>query len=79
MALFEKVRDAIVRELSVPESKVTEDASFDGDLSADSLDVVELIMALEDEFDVEIPEEDAEKMRTVGDAVRYLESKGVGA
>ena len=79
MALFEKVRDAIVRELSVPESKVTEDASFDGDLSADSLDVVELIMALEDEFDVEIPEEDAEKMRTVGDAVRYLESKGVSA
>jgi acyl carrier protein len=78
MALFEKVRDVIVRELSVPESKVTEEASFDGDLSADSLDVVELVMALEDEFDVEIPEEDAEKIRTVGDAVRYLESKGVG-
>jgi acyl carrier protein len=78
MALFEKVRDVIVRELSVPESKVTEEATFDGDLSADSLDVVELVMALEDEFDVEIPEEDAEKIRTVGDAVRYLESKGVG-
>jgi acyl carrier protein len=77
MALFEKVRDVIVRELSVPESKVTENASFDGDLSADSLDVVELVMALEDEFDVEIPEEDAEKIRTVGDAVRYLETKGV--
>jgi acyl carrier protein len=77
MALFEKVRDVIVRELSVPESKVTENASFDGDLSADSLDVVELVMALEDEFDVEIPEEDAEKIRTVGDAVRYLEAKGV--
>jgi len=77
MALFEKVRDVIVRELSVPESKVTENASFDGDLSADSLDVVELVMALEDEFDVEIPEEDAEKIRTVGDAVRYLEVKGV--
>ncbi|HUS80358.1 MAG TPA: acyl carrier protein [Armatimonadota bacterium] len=77
MALFEKVRDVIVRELSVPESKVTENASFDGDLSADSLDVVELVMALEDEFDVEIPEEDAEKIRTIGDAVRYLEVKGV--
>jgi acyl carrier protein len=79
MALYEKVRDVIVRELSVPESKVTEEATFDGDLSADSLDVVELVMALEDEFDVEIPEEDAEKIRTVGDAVRYLEAKGVGA
>ena len=78
MALFEKVRDVIVRELSVPESKVSEEATFDGDLSADSLDVVELVMALEDEFDVEIPEEDAEKIQTVGDAVRYLESKGVG-
>lgn len=78
MALFEKVRDVIVRELSVAESKVTEEATFDGDLSADSLDVVELVMALEDEFDVEIPEEDAEKIRTVGDAVRYLEAKGVG-
>lgn len=77
MALFEKVRDVIARELSVAESKVTEEATFDGDLSADSLDVVELVMALEDEFDVEIPEEDAEKIRTVGDAVRYLEAKGV--
>ncbi len=75
MALFEKVKEVIVRELSVPESKVTENASFDGDLSADSLDVVELVMALEDEFDVEIPEEDAEKIQTVGDAVRYLEAK----
>ncbi len=78
MALFEKVRDVIVRELSVPESKVTEEATFDGDLSADSLDVVELVMALEDEFDVEIPEDDAEKIRSVGDAVRYLEAKGIG-
>lgn len=76
MALFEKVKEVIVRELSVPESKVTEAATFDGDLSADSLDVVELVMALEDEFDIEIPEEDAEKIRTVGDAVRYLEEKG---
>jgi len=76
MALFEKVKEVIVRELSVPESKVTESATFDGDLSADSLDIVELVMALEDEFDVEIPEEDAESIKSVGDVVRYLQDKG---
>ena len=79
MALFERVKEVIVKQLSVPESKVTESASFNGDLSADSLDLVELIMALEDEFKVEIPEEDAEKIQTVGDAVRYLEEKGGSA
>ncbi len=78
MALFERVKEVIVRELSVPESQVTENATFDGDLRADSLDVVELVMALEDEFDIEIPEEEAEKIRTVGDTVRYLEEKQVG-
>jgi acyl carrier protein len=78
LALFERVKEVIVKQLSVPESKVTESASFNGDLSADSLDLVELIMALEDEFKVEIPEEDAEKIQTVGDAVRYLEEKGIG-
>jgi len=78
MALFERVKEVIVRELSVPESQVTEDATFDGDLRADSLDVVELVMALEDEFDIEIPEDEAEKIRTVGDTVRYLEEKQVG-
>lgn len=75
MALFEKVKEVIVRELQVPESKVTESASFDGDLSADSLDVVELVMALEDEFDIEIPEDDAEKIQTVRQAVEYIEAK----
>ena len=75
MALFEQVKEVIVRELSVPESWVTESATFEGDLKADSLDVVELVMALEDEFDVVIPEEDAQKIQTVGDAVRYLEEK----
>lgn len=75
MALFEQVKEVIVRELSVPESWVTESATFEGDLKADSLDVVELVMALEDEFDVDIPEEDAQKIQTVGDAVRYLEEK----
>ena len=77
MALFERVKEVIVRELAVPESQVTEEASFDGDLKADSLDVVELIMALEDEFDLEIPEEDAERITTVGAVVGYLEEKGV--
>ncbi len=75
MALFEQVKEVIVRELSVPESWVTESATFEGDLKADSLDVVELVMALEDEFDVDIPEEDAQNINTVGDAVRYLEEK----
>ena len=77
MALFERVKEVIVRELAVPESQVTEEATFDGDLKADSLDVVELVMALEDEFDLEIPEEDAEQITTVGAAVRYLEEQGV--
>ncbi len=77
MALFERVKEVIVRELAIPESQVTEEATFDGDLKADSLDVVELIMALEDEFDLEIPEEDAEQITTVGAAVRYLEEQGV--
>ena len=77
MALFEQVKEVIVRELSVPESWVTESATFEGDLKADSLDVVELVMALEDEFDVDIPEDDAQDIQTVGDAVRYLEDKEV--
>ena len=77
MALFERVRDVIVRELKVPESKVTPEATFDGDLAADSLDFVQLIMAFEDEFGIEIPEEEAEQIRTVADAVAYLEKKGV--
>jgi len=77
VALFGRVKEVIVRELVVPESQVTEDATFDGDLKADSLDVVELVMALEDEFDLEIPEEDAEQIKSVGDAVRYLEKQGV--
>ena len=75
--MFEQVKEVIVRELAVPESQVTEEATFDGDLKADSLDVVELVMALEDEFDLEIPEEDAEQITTVGAVVRYLEEQGV--
>ncbi|NLJ36002.1 MAG: acyl carrier protein [candidate division WS1 bacterium] len=79
MALYEKVKEIVVRELSVPESQVTEDATFQGDLNADSLDVVELVMAFEDEFDVEIPDEEAEGITTVRQAVEYLEKKAGGA
>ncbi len=67
-----RVREIIVNELGVELEKVTDDASFVEDLGADSLDTVELVMAFEEEFKLDIPDEDAEKMRTVGDAVRYL-------
>lgn len=68
---FEKIKAAIIEQLGVEESEVTMDASFTDDLGADSLDLVELIMALEEEFDMEISDEDAEKMKTVGDAVQF--------
>ena len=67
-----RVREIIINELGVEREKVTDDASFVEDLGADSLDTVELVMAFEEEFKLDIPDEDAEKMRTVGDAVRYL-------
>jgi len=70
-----RVRDIIVNELGVEPSKVTVEASFVEDLGADSLDTVELVMAFEEEFGIEIPDEDAEKMERVGDAVKYLEEK----
>ncbi|CCU79489.1 Acyl carrier protein [Halanaerobium saccharolyticum subsp. saccharolyticum DSM 6643] len=68
-----KVIDIVAEELAVDRDEVTEDSSFIEDLGADSLDVVELVMAFEEEFDVEIPDEDAEDIRTVDDAVSYLE------
>jgi acyl carrier protein len=68
----ERVKKIVVEHLGVDESKVTENASFVDDLGADSLDTVELVMAFEEEFGIEIPDEDAEKMRTVGDASQYL-------
>ena len=68
---FERVKNVIVDQLSVDADEVTLEASFVDDLGADSLDVVELIMGLETEFDIEIPDEDAEKISTVGDAVEY--------
>lgn len=75
MAVFERVRDIVVEELSVDASEVTPESTFVEDLGADSLDVVELVMRFEEEFDVEIPDEDAEKITTVGEAVKYIESK----
>jgi acyl carrier protein len=71
----EKVKDIIVEELGVEREKLTGEASFMEDLGADSLDTVELVMAFEKEFDIDIPDEDAEKMRTVGDAMKYLHEK----
>ncbi|NPA90257.1 MAG: acyl carrier protein [Chloroflexi bacterium] len=71
--VFERVKAIIVEQLGVEPDKVTPDARFREDLEADSLDLVELIMAFEEEFGGEISDEDAEKIQTVGDAVRYLE------
>ena len=67
-----RVREIIINELGVEPEKVTDDASFVEDLGADSLDTVELVMAFEEEFGIDIPDEDAEQMRTVGDAIKYL-------
>jgi len=72
--VFNKVKDIIVEQLGVDESEVTMEASFIDGLGADSLDIVELIMALEEEFDLEIPDKDAEKIVTVGDAVEYIKA-----
>lgn len=72
--IFEKTKNIIVEQLGVDEEDVTMDASFIDDLGADSLDIVELIMALEEEFKLEIPDSDAEKIATVGDAVNYINS-----
>ena len=70
--IFEKVKGIIVEQLGVTETSVTTEASFIDDLGADSLDIVELVMALEEEFDLEIPDSDAEKVVTVGDVVEYI-------
>ena len=70
--VFDKVKEIIVEQLGVAENNVTQEASFIDDLGADSLDIVELIMAIEEEFDMEIPDTDAEKVVTVGDVVDYI-------
>lgn len=72
---FEKIKKIIVDQLGIDESEVTPQASFVDDLGADSLDTVELVMALEEEFGIEIPDEDAEKLLTVEDVVKYIEAK----
>ena len=73
-----RVKEIIANELGVEMGKVTEEAAFVEDLGADSLDTVELVMAFEEEFGIEIPDEDAEKMERVGDAISYLEGKEEG-
>ena len=71
----DRVRDIIEKELGVEREKLTNEASFMQDLRADSLDIVELVMEFEKEFNIDIPDEDAEKLRTVGDAIEYLNTK----
>ncbi|MFN2383279.1 MAG: acyl carrier protein [Gemmatimonadota bacterium] len=75
MSVETRVKEIIVENLGVDAEKVTTDASFVEDLGADSLDTVELVMAFEEEFDIEIPDEDAEKLTTVGEAMSYLKNK----
>lgn len=75
MDIMEKVKKIIVDQLGVEADKVKEDSSFIDDLGADSLDIVELIMAFEEEFDIEISDEEAENIKVVGDVIRYLEDK----
>ena len=74
MSTFDKVKDIVLDKLGTEENKITEAASFMDDLGADSLDTVELIMEMEEEFGIEIPDEEAEKLATVGDAVMYIDS-----
>lgn len=75
MAIHPKIKDIIVEQLNVDPDKVKPEASFIDDLGADSLDIVELVMAMEEEFEIEIPDEDAEKLKTVNDVSSYLEKK----
>jgi acyl carrier protein len=78
MESVERIKKLIVDRLGVDESKITEDSSFVDDLGLDSLDIIELIMAFEEEFDIEIPDKDAEKIKTVGDAINEIRKrKGV--
>ena len=73
--MFEKVKEIIASELGVEEEKIRENSSFKEDLGADSLDLFQMVMSIEDEYGIEIPTEDLEKMKTVGDIVKYLEAK----
>lgn len=71
--MFEEMKELIAEGLSIDESKITEESSFKDDLGADSLDLFELVMSLEDKYDVEIPSEELEKLLTVGDIIKYIE------
>lgn len=73
--VFDKIKDVIVEQLDVEEDAVTMEASITEDLGADSLDVVDLVMSIEESFDVEIPDEEVENIKTVGDIVKYIENK----
>jgi acyl carrier protein len=75
MGLEDRITEIIVEQLGVSKDEVVPEASFTDDLGADSLDIVELVMAMEEEFDVEIPDDDAEKIQTIGDAISYLKEK----
>lgn len=75
--MFEKVKEVIIEKLNADGAEITESTSFKDDLNADSLDLFELVMALEEEFDIEIPSEDLEKLVTVGDVLDYLKDKGI--
>ncbi len=75
MAVEERIKEIIVDQLGVSGDEVVPEASFIDDLGADSLDIVELVMAMEEEFDIEIPDDDAEKIQTIGDAISYLKEK----
>ena len=75
MAVEEKVKDIIAEQLGVKKEEIKPESSFVDDLGADSLDTVEVVMALEEEFSIEIPDEDAEKITTVGEAVKYIDAK----
>lgn len=73
MKMFEEMKELIAEGLNIDESKITEASSFKDDLGADSLDLFELVMSLEDKYDVEIPSEELEKLLTVGDVIKYIE------
>ena len=75
MSASDRVKEIIAEQLGVDENQITDDASFTEDLGADSLDTVELVMAFEEEFDIEIPDEEAEKLSSVGNAITYLDEK----
>lgn len=78
MDIFDRIKELVVEQLGAEPEEVVAEASFVDDLGADSLDIVELVMAFEEEFDLEIPDEDAEKITTVGAAVSYIKSKAEG-